>query len=837
MKESKPKISRNADHIFSTISLCNHLRLCFLQGSDSFLTICAKRKLRKRIEAIEEILNDWKHLCTESHQSHLSNQERSSRWNTISSNYRQSIKPVTKPTVFGRDEEREVIHRILREGPDDHAASSSNSKCYRVICIHGIAGSGKTTLAQYVCDYEKEDKDKYFDPIILIHVSETLRADYIFHDMLEEITENRHSSITDRRELQNKLKKELRGKRFLLVLDDVNDKNDQEQRDLLSPLDVGKRGSRILVTARRTDVALRANRYIQISDLDKEIYFSMFMHYALEGTSFDDRDFIPLGRKIAEKLQRSPIAAVIVGVRLKQNPDITYWRATSNLDVLNSTTGALLWSYQQLDMDVRRCFEFYSIFPRRYELERERLISMWIAQGLVKTTNAREEDMEDVGELYFHELQVCSFLQLKRKVNSDTSSGEYFTAHDSLYDVAKMVAGSDRVEIKKGIVQQISKYVRHVCIMFYDEVFPEQILELANLRTLIMCYSIKEMSKNDFERVLMRLRKLRVVYLDLQDMRTVPACIGELKHLRYLGISPSLNYNDITLPAEFAKLYHLHEFSVTPFVNLQFSSPAKMGNLVNLRYMHTWKGLDIPNIGRLKSLRNLFRFTVRKEKGYEIHQLEYLNNLRGRMFIDCLDNIRSKEEAVRARLADKRHITDLTLSWGGDERSASRTAPVTEMSSGPELQMQAEVLEELHPPAWITSLCIREYNGTTYPSWLSVKGVVQQGEFPAALQILMFWSCKGSNNPPMIGERFGLLHHLSITDCSWNSLPANLDCLTKLDILTIQECPNIQSLPTLPQSLVNIVVFQCNRFLTESCRIRGHPNWQKIRHIPYQSIH
>lgn len=253
--------------------------------------------------------------------------------------------------------------------------------------------------------------------------------------------------------------------------------------------------------------------------------------------------------------------------------------------------------------------------------------------------------------------------------------------------------------------------------------------------------------------------------------------------------------------------------------------------------MHTWKGLDIPNIGRLKSLRNLFRFTVRKEKGYEIHQLEYLNNLRGRMFIDCLDNIRSKEEAVRARLADKRHITDLTLSWGGDERSASRTAPVTEVSSGPELQMQAEVLEELHPPAWITSLCIREYNGTTYPSWLSVKGVVQQGEFPAALQILMFWSCKGSNNPPMIGERFGLLHHLSITDCSWNSLPANLDCLTKLDILTIQECPNIQSLPTLPQSLVNIVVFQCNRFLTESCRIRGHPNWQKIRHIPYQSIH
>jgi hypothetical protein len=96
-----------------------------------------------------------------------------------------------------------------------------------------------------------------------------------------------------------------------LVLDDlwVNDENHQDLEEILSPFNVGKRGSRILVTARNKEAALGANNLISISDLGKEQYFSMFMHYALDSTIFDDRKYIPVGRKIAKKLHRSPIAS------------------------------------------------------------------------------------------------------------------------------------------------------------------------------------------------------------------------------------------------------------------------------------------------------------------------------------------------------------------------------------------------------------------------------------------------------------------------------------------------------------------------------------------------
>jgi len=139
--------------------------------------------------------------------------------------------------------------------------------------------------------------------------------------------------------------------------------------------------------------------------------------------------------------------------------------------------------------------------------------------------------------------------------------------------------------------------------------------------------------------------------------------------------------------------------------------------------MLTWYGLNFPNIGRLTSLQSLYHFYVKNEKGYEIQQLEHLNNLRGKLFIECLENVRSKEEALQARLADKVHLTELTLQWGGiDEISRRKQSAIEEMRKvffstvtpvnvsewkrhqrcPPELQ--EEVLEALHPPSQITSL-------------------------------------------------------------------------------------------------------------------------------------
>jgi hypothetical protein len=151
------------------------------------------------------------------------------------------------------------------------------------------------------------------------------------------------------------------------------------------------------VTSQTKDAAtaLGAQEQIPIPDLGKDHYLSLFMHHAIQGAVDDDGEYERIGRRIVEKLHRSPIAAVTVAKRLQRNRSVDFWEATANLGMLNETMGALWWSYQQLGADIRRCFEYCSMFPRGYMLKREILVHLWIAQGFVKTSDPTE-DMEDV---------------------------------------------------------------------------------------------------------------------------------------------------------------------------------------------------------------------------------------------------------------------------------------------------------------------------------------------------------------------------------------------------------------------------------------------------------
>jgi hypothetical protein len=58
-----------------------------------------------------------------------------------------------------------------------------------------------------------------------------------------------------------------------------------------------------------------------------------------------------------------------------------------------------------------------------------------------------------------------------------------------------------------------------------------------------------------------------------------------------------------------------------------------------------------------------------------------------------------------------------------------------------------------------------------------------------------------------------------------------MDHLTSLKELAINSCPNIRSLPSLPQSLEMFTLDRCNDEFMVSCHTAGHPNWEKLEHI------
>jgi Leucine-rich repeat (LRR) protein len=852
-----------------------------------------RNELKARIEQIEKLINEGHKLS-----ALLKLPASSDNDNIVRAT--PAVRPRTTSAapavVFGRDEDLQIIRQMLH---DDSNPSTTN--CYSVIGIHGIPGSGKTTLAQYV--FESERKESHFDLFMWIHASQNFDVNTILFEMLEIASGRKMDMLSNPDMLRRGLEEQLSGKRFFLVLDDVwKGASEQKLDSLLSPLKAGREGSKILVTTRFADAAkdLRAQNLVPIGGMEKEQYVSMFMHYALDGATTSDQAALMvekecIGRKIAEKLGGSPLAARAVAGQLRRRSNIDFWRRTLTRDSLSdNTVGALWWSYQQLEEPVRQCFTYCSMFPRRYQLDRDELVHLWMAQGFVETTATNAtEDIEDVGNEYFEELLSCSFIQSVGNIAQGSGS---FKIHDLLYDLARKVAGSDSFKIDKDHVDEIPRDVRHLFIESYDKkVHTDQILKLETLRTLFMSSRSGGMAAQDLEGLLKGLTKLRVLHVNFSNDRKeilLPVCIGEMKHLRYLFINGNLR-NKVILPPAFGKLYHLQKFGALCYCCLGRSSDKEMGNLINLRYMQTMNTLKFPNVGRLKLLRTLNTFTVEEDAGYEIQQLENLNNIRGNLIIYGLEAVKRKEEARQANLANKIHISYLELEWCYNCESSN--LPAENQTEGRTRDPPEEILEALRPPLLVTSLSIRNYRGSTYPSWLSgkqgalenlqhlyfsncngsdappnlrglsvrvrtlsisdcswkslpdnmehlrsleelnimdCKNIMSLPRLPVSLQRLSLIGWNGSDRPPRVGEALVQLHRLHICSCSWSSLPENMDLLTSLEELAIDDCENILLIPELPRSLKKFQVMGCSHDLTESCRTHGHPNWVHIAHVP-----
>ena len=181
---------------------------------------------------------------------------------------------------------------------------------------------------------------------------------------------------------------------------------------------------------------------------------------------------------------------------------------------------------------------------------------------------------------------------------------------------------------------------------------------------------------------------------------TIPACIGELKHLRYLSFFGS-HVLKMILPPTFTKLYNLQILSASEIRQLACANNEGLGYLENLRYITGW-GFHFPDIGRLTSLQTLTNFTVGKIRGYEIQQLEHLDYLGDSLLIQGLQNIKSKEAARQAKLVNKTRIKYLELRWDApDQYSSLMMENQNDQELNNSADPQEEVFEALLPPPYI----------------------------------------------------------------------------------------------------------------------------------------
>ncbi|KAJ0665707.1 putative P-loop containing nucleoside triphosphate hydrolase, leucine-rich repeat domain superfamily [Helianthus annuus] len=694
--------------------------------------------------------------------------------------------------VVGREGEREkLINKLLQDEP-----SKQN---FIIVPIVGMGGVGKTTLARIL--YNDTRVKGQFELMAWVCVSDEFDIFKISQTIYQSVAKE-NKQFTDTNQLQIALKEKLKGKRFLVVLDDVWNENYDDWENLVRPFHSGATGSRVIMTTRKQQLLKKIgfNHLDLLESLSRDDALSLLARHALDVDNFDSHETLkPLGEGIVEKCGCLPLAVKAIGRLLRTKTDGEEWDDVLNseiwdLESADEIVPALRLSYHDLSADLKRLFAYCSLFPKDFLFEKEELVLLWVAEGYLNESLANKST-ECLAREYFEKLLSRSFFQ-------PAPSGEpFFVMHDLMNDLATFVAGEYflRFDNQMEMTEEALAKYRHMSFIREEYVAFQKFgaFEKArSLRTLLAVYLGVDKRWNKFylsSKILVdllpQLPLLRVLSLSRFNISEVPNSIGSLKHLRYLNLSHT---NIKELPESVGNLYNLQTLLVSGCESLT-NLPKSFCKLKRLRHF------DIRNtpllkklplgIGELKSLQTLTRIIIGGNSGFAITELKGLKDLHGEISIEGLNKVQSSMHAREANLSFK-GINKLELKW--DDGSASET-------------LEKEVLNELKPRSdKLKMLEVECYQGMEFPNW------VGDPSFNRLVHVLLR-SCRKCTSLPPLG-RLPSLEILRLEDMSsWKVWSSNGEVMfPRLRELQLKRCPNLNdvSLIALP-SLRVLKIYEC----------------------------
>ncbi|CAJ2638900.1 unnamed protein product [Trifolium pratense] len=590
--------------------------------------------------------------------------------------------------------------------------NDSGNQIPPIISIVGLGGMGKTTLAQLV--YNDNKIKEHFQLEGWVYVSESFDVVGLTKAILESFKFSANGENLSR--LQEQLQRELTGKKYLLVLDDIWNGNAECWEQLLLPFNQGTSGSKIIVTTREKEVADVLNSTLfDLEQLDKRDCWSLFVTHAFHGKNVSEYPNLEsIGKEIVDKCGGLPLAVKTLGQLLRRQFSEHAWMNILETDMGrlsdedNKVNPVLRLSYHNLPSNHKRCFAYCSLFPKGYDFDKGELIKFWMADGLLKCSGADKSE-EELGNEIFTDLESISFFQ------KSFYFAEFYilVMHDLVNDLAKSVSGEFCMQIEGSRVEGIPERTRHILLssqLNCGDKLLESICKCKGLRSLIVK---RYTTSNNVQRDLFsRLTWLRMLSFRGCGLSELVDEIDNLKLLRYLDLS---NTRIKSLPDTICMLYNLQTLLLERCVELT-ELPSNFSKLINLRHLELpFDYRDVPvlkkmpkNIGKLNKLQSLPYFIVEEQHGSNIKELEKLNHLHGSIHVEGLGNVIDPADAVMANLKDKKYLEELHMNFYKKREEMNDSI----------VERNLSVLEAFQPNSNLKRLTIVNYNGNSFPNWL-----------------------------------------------------------------------------------------------------------------------
>uniref|UniRef100_A0ACD5ZNA2 Uncharacterized protein n=1 Tax=Avena sativa TaxID=4498 RepID=A0ACD5ZNA2_AVESA len=576
----------------------------------------------------------------------------------MSKQWRQTDYIIIDPQEIARRSRDREIKNIV-----DILLGRASKADLAVVPIVGMGGLGKTTLAQLI--YNEPQIQKHFQLLLWVCVSDTFDVNFLAKSIVE--ASPKKNEDTEKPPL-DRLQKLVSGQRYLLVLDDVWNREVHKWERLKVCLQHGGTGSVVLTTT-------RDNRVAEIMGTDKPYPLKnledSFLKEIIEVKAFGLQEkkpakLVEMVGEIAERCSGSPLAATALGSVLRTKTSVKEWKAVlSRSSICTEETGILpilKLSYNDLPSHMKQCFAFCAVFPKDYKIDVDKLIQLWIANGFIP--EHKEDSLETIGKQIFSELASRSFFMDKEESKDDKHySRTTWKIHDLMHDIAMFVMEKECVVANKkpSDTEWFPDTARH---LFLSSEVTEGILNDSMkkrspaIQTLLCHQSVWSPLQDVSKYSSLHALKLCIV------TKSFPLKPKYLHHLRYLDLSNS----DIkALPEDISILYNLQMLDLSYCSDLH-QLPRQMKYMTSLRHLYTHGCRKLksmpPELGKLTKLQTLTCF-VAAHSGpdcCDVAELEHLN-LGGQLELCQVENIDMESEAKLANLGNKNDLKELRLRW------------------------------------------------------------------------------------------------------------------------------------------------------------------------------